>query len=151
MMMRIGLAAMLFCCVLNPAHANELQRVLLKEYHEALSHEDADTLTQLIADDAQIQIILEQDSEESLTLTLTRAEYIQQLRALWRFSESQAYSQSDLRWLTERDGFQVSLQQHERYQLFGETLEQKSRVRLGITTLNHTAYITRIEARTPGW
>lgn len=126
-------------------------RELLARYQTALNNEDDRALSAMIAVDATIQIRLQQEKQEDLQLTLSRDEFVQQLRALWRFSESQSYQQKNTRWHNFQQGARVLLEQTENYQLFGERLVQKSEIALQLSTVDGAARITSIRTTTQQW
>ncbi len=123
----------------------------LQDYARSLENQDIALLTDLIADDAEVQIIIEPEHEPAFTLTLNRHEYLQHLRTLWHFSDTQSYQQSGLTLHQAAQGMQASLQQREQYRLFGDTLTQHNRIRLTLQHRNETLVITHIEARTHQW
>lgn len=126
-------------------------KALMERYRQSLDQQDAEGLKRLISPDASIRLLLEQPEKEPLVLTLTRQEYLQQLRALWRFSETEAYELSDMRAANTNNGESVSFAQHERYQLLGETLNRQSAITLWASDDNDTPLILRIEALTREW
>lgn len=126
-------------------------RELLARYQTALENEDDRALSAMIAVDATIQIRLQQENQEDLQLTLSRDEFVQQLRALWRFSENQSYQQKNTRWHNLQQGARVQLEQTENYQLFGERLVQKSEITLQLSTVDGAARITSIRTTTQQW
>jgi hypothetical protein len=151
--MRYALQAMLIVLGLASSlggYADEY-RALLARYQAALEHEDEQALSAMITADATIEIHLQQAKEDDLRLTLSRDEFVQHLRALWRFSESQSYQQKNIRWHDSAQGASVRLEQTESYQLFGERLVQQSDVALQISVVGNATQITSIKTITQQW
>lgn len=121
---------------------------ILSQYRKALDQKDAESLSQLISPHAKVRLLLEQPRGEPLSLTLTRDEYLQQLRALWRFSDAETYSHADVRHAPGKGIHTVTLTQKETYQLFGQTLERNSQTRIRMTSVHDALVITDIEALT---
>lgn len=145
--MILTLRALLLLTISITAHADGPHDVLSR-YRSALQQQDATTLAALFRPGATIRIVIAAPNEEELVLTLTRDQYLQQLRALWRFALSQSYDQSDIHWARHGTSTEVSLRQIERYQLFGETLTQDAQVRMEIGADN---MITTINVQTLDW
>lgn len=125
--------------------------VLMDSYRTALDQQDTDGLAGLISQDATVRLLLEQPGKAPLALTLTRQEYLQQMRALWRFSETDTYKLSDARHARAEGAVTVAFTQLERYQLLGESLNRESDITLWIKDINGRALITRIEALVREW
>jgi len=124
---------------------------LLERYQHALHQQDSAALERLISPDARIRLLLEQPGKAPLALTLTRQEYIQQLRALWRFSESENYEISDTRRASTDGATTMTLTLNEQYELFGEALNRRSDMTLWVNGDNETPEIMRIEAFVREW
>lgn len=126
-------------------------QALMDSYRESLNQQDTAGLTRLISPDAGIRLLLEQPGKEPLALTLTRQEYLQQLRALWRFSETETYELSDTRHARNGESGTVAFTQLERYQLLGRSLNRQSAITLWVSDSNGHPQITRIEALVREW
>ncbi|HEX5676361.1 MAG TPA: nuclear transport factor 2 family protein [Alcanivorax sp.] len=137
----LGLAALASFAVASPK-----TEVLLEHYGDALQEQNAEALSSLFAPDAEVRLLLEQPGAEPLAITLTEDEHLQQLRALWRFSEEATYSLSDVTHSAGADVHRVQFTQTERYRLFGQTLHRDGRVRMRVRVTPGGLLITGIEA-----
>lgn len=126
-------------------------RPFLARYYQALTQQDEVTLAKMISADAPVSIVLSPPDRTPVTLTLTREEYLQHLHALWKFSSSHHTQQSGLNWQANANGYRVTLDQQETFQLFGEQLTQHSAVILQLTTTGSGLLITGISSHSDNW
>lgn len=145
--------AMMVLLLLLPAFAAAAPdtETVLERYQQALHQQDSAALERLISPDARIRLLLEQPGKAPLVLTLTRQEYLQQLRALWRFSESENYEISDTGRNRADGATTVTLTLRERYELFGEALNRHSAMTLWVNGDKVTPPVMRIEAHVREW
>lgn len=137
----LGLAALASFAAASPKPEG-----LLEHYGDALQQQNAEALSSLFAADAEVRLLLEQPGAELLAITLTEDEHLQQMRALWRFSEEATYSLSDVTYSAGADVYTVQFTQTERYRLFGQTLHREGRVRMQVRGTPDGLLITGIEA-----
>lgn len=86
----------------------------MQRYRAALQQEDVSALGHLIAADAHIRLTMEMPQQPSMTFTLTRAEFLQQQGALWRFSHQSSFTIDQV----QTQGQTLSFQQQSSYDLF---------------------------------
>lgn len=92
----------------------------LAEYQTALETRSHDALKALFADDVRIRIDLEEAGGPSQRFTLTRARFLQQIFALWRFASEQTYTFSRPQYADSEGGtLTITVTQTEQRQLFG--------------------------------
>lgn len=89
-------------------------------YGDALRQRRDGRLAELIAEDARFSQTFLDEGVPPLLITLTRAEYLQQLRALWRFATRTRYDLSQVRIGAAGDAVTVDLKQEETWELFGK-------------------------------
>lgn len=89
-------------------------------YGDALRQRRDDRLAELIAEDARFSQTFIDEGVPPLLITLTRAEYLQQLRALWRFATRTRYDLSQVRTTPAGDAVTLDLKQEETWELFGK-------------------------------
>lgn len=156
--MKSALPVLLFLVLANTAQAGEALDVRaandwFAQYGNALNARDATRLAGLF--DAQVPVVvhLAQDREQPLQFTLTRDEYLQQVRALWRFATEGRYELSKpALGAPETDGSRImTFTQKEQHALFGTLTQQSSELRLRLVRKDGGLRIAGIEARTVQW
>lgn len=123
------------------------------QYGAALNARDGARLASLIDVSVPVVVHLAQDKEAPLQFTLTRDEYLQQTRALWRFATEDRYELSKpVFGAPAADGSLVmSFSQKEQHLLFGTMTHQSSELRVRLRQKNGALRIEGIEARTTQW
>lgn len=147
---RIALAA-LISLLANFVHAASAPETLLTAYEQALAEQAPDKLAALLASDVRVRIMLTLDSGKTLGLTLTRDEYLQHQRTLWRFSSSHRHQLSATQFRDNGDNYRVELVQHDSYQLFGEQISQQSRIEMIVVDTGSGPLIRAITSHSHGW
>ncbi|GGJ87643.1 hypothetical protein GCM10007426_16140 [Alloalcanivorax dieselolei] len=131
-------------------HADVASR-LMERYVQALQQKDGAALATLLAADARIKVTLLMGREPPMVISLTRAEYLQQQRALWNFANDYAVTVSDRSVLEKGEGAAVTFEQKERYQLLQGTLNRNSQMTLRTESRDGKSAITEIQARIKQW
>lgn len=127
-------------------------RGILERYRVAMTQRDAGALERMILPDALIKVSLVKESEPNIVISLSRAEYLQQMRALWRFSSEQRYT-IDLRNVQEvgDNQWNVVLTQKDEYTLFGESIGQQSDIVMQCELHDGAIAISAIRTVTRQW
>ena len=86
-----------------------------------------------------------------MVVSLTRAEYLQQQRALWNFASDYTFTVDDLETQKVEQGWQLTFDQKERYLLFQEALNRDNRITLQTEIRDGKSVITAIHTRTRQW
>ncbi|MCD6061355.1 MAG: hypothetical protein K0S16_1666 [Moraxellaceae bacterium] len=146
-------AALLFCCstasVAQPATAEGEQ--LLARFAEALRQKDAAALARLIRPSAPVQILW-LDATPAKRFTITGADYVQQMRALWRFSREDRHEFSAVQWRHGSDGrLYARLEHRETRLLQGEASGQDDQLELEMARDSDGLRISRVQAGTKLW
>ncbi len=139
---------MLLCC---RAWADE-GSAWVERYTQAMNAQDSAALAELIADQATVVVTLTLGPQEApMVVTLTRAEYLQQQKALWRFAAGQTIAISDVRQTVSDEGLRVSLHQRETYQLFQQAFHQESDIVLTLQRFQGRYQVAHIRTRSRQW
>lgn len=124
----------------------------LAEFNAALQRHDSARLSAMIDAGAAITVQLLDGDEAPLQLTLTREEYLQQARALWRFATGTAYDNSNVGYAADAGGdLVISLDQDSRWKLFGTDTGQQSRLLIRLARRDGVARAIDIRATTRPW
>lgn len=124
----------------------------VERYTQAMKAQDSAALAELIADQATVVVTLTLGPQEApMVVTLTRAEYLQQQKALWRFAAGQTIAISDVRQTVSDEGLRVSLHQREIYQLFQQAFHQESDIVLTLQRFQGRYQVAHIRTRSRQW
>ena len=124
---------------------------LVEQFREALLQRNSTAVAALFAPDAQIKVTLLLEQEPPMVVSLTRAEYLQQQRALWNFASDYTFTVDDLETQKVEQGWQLTFDQKERYLLFQEALNRDNRITLQTEIRDGKSVITAIHTRTRQW
>lgn len=125
---------------------------LFEKYRSAMMQGDAGTLKRMIAPDALVKVSLVQKNEPNIVISLSRTEYLQQIRALWRFSSEQRYAIALLNVQeVGTDQWSLALTQKDEYKLFGESIGQNSDIVLQCELQDGAVVISAIRTVTRQW
>lgn len=127
-------------------------RQLLARYVAALQGHDRATLEALLAPDARIEVLW-LDATPAQHFTLSRAEYLQQLRATWRFGSAEKYEFGPITWTPEptTGALLASFRANESRLLFGSASGQRNDLVVRVAPVAGSWRITGIQARTQMW
>lgn len=122
------------------------------QYRTALNQRDNEHLARLVEAQAPVVVFLAQDQATPLRFTLTRDEYLQQTRALWRFSSADSYTLSKPEYEAGADGsLTVVFEQREQHVLFGTPTGQNSVLRVRLARQAGALHAIDINSRTTQW
>lgn len=124
----------------------------VERYTQAMKAQDSAALAELIEGQATVVVTLTLGpQEEPMVVTLTRAEYLQQQKALWRFAAGQTITISDVRQTVSDEGLRISLHQKETYQLFHQAFHQESDIVLTLQRFQGRYQVAHIRTRSRQW
>lgn len=126
-MTRLLIWLTLALCLSNTARADAAAQALMNRYQQALRAHDAATLEALIEDGVAIEVTWT-DVNPPQRFTLSKAEYLQQSRAAWRFGTLESYAFTAVDWQSGAGGvpLQGQFSVTERRTLFGKNSGQRS-------------------------
>ena len=134
----------------SPAQGDAPER-LMAQFRQALQQRDSAAVAALFAPDASVKVTLLMEQEAPMVVSLTRAEYLQQQRALWNFASDYSVTVDDLETQQAGSGWQLTFNQQERYRLFQGTLNRDNRIALQTEMRDGKTVITAIHTRTRQW
>ena len=149
-MRAITLLISMLLVLFSPAQADEPHR-LMEQFRQALQQRNSTAVAALFAPDASIKVSLLLEQEPPMVVSLTRAEYLQQQRALWHFASDYTFTVDDLETQKVEQGWQLTFDQKERYLLFQEALNRDNRITLQTEIRDGKSVITAIHTRTRQW
>lgn len=124
----------------------------VERYTQAMKAQDSAALAELIEGEATVVVTLTLGPQEApMVVTLTRAEYLQQQKALWRFAAGQTIAISDVRQTVSDEGLRISLHQKETYQLFQQAFHQESDIVLTLQRFQGRYQVAHIRTRSRQW
>ena len=149
-MRAITLLISMLLVLFSPAQADEPHR-LMEQFRQALQQRNSTAVAALFAPDASIKVTLLLEQEPPMVVSLTRAEYLQQQRALWHFASDYTFTVDDLETQKVEQGWQLTFDQKERYLLFQEAQNRDNRITLQTEIRDGKSVITAIHTRTRQW
>jgi hypothetical protein len=149
-MRAITLLIAMLLVLFSPAQAAGPDR-LMEQLRQALQQRDSAAVAALFASDARVKVTLLMEQEAPMVVSLTRAEYLQQQQALWNFASDYRFTVDDLEAQKVEQGWRLTFDQKERYQLFRDTLNRDNRITLQTEIRDGEHRITAIHTRTRQW
>ena len=124
----------------------------LQQYETAIRQQNLTAVEALLTDDLIIQLVLTPPGEEAITISLTRAEFLQHLRTLWSFSSAHILKIEKVR-VEQPQGNRTRVQFHqqEHYTLFGEDLHQVSDILIELRDEDDSTKVGALTVTTEGW
>lgn len=144
------LVGVIVCLISSLSQANE--KILFEQLQQALRKHDLKTLDSLIAPTTRVEVVWA-DVQPKQKFTLSKAQYLQQIRALWRFGTEDNYQFEHIKWQTSADtqNVQVFFRQIEKRQLFNQASGQRSDISLSLLKTGQTWQIIAINAEINMW
>ena len=124
----------------------------VKAYETVLRQQDNGLLASMLADDVTVQVTLLMADEEPMLISLTRDEFLQQQRALWLFASVHEFhfDKPVVRKVAD-EGWQVTVEQQERYELFRSSLNRENRIALVLEQRDDALLIKEIHTQSREW
>lgn len=124
----------------------------VKAYETVLRQQDNGLLASMLADDVTVQVTLLMADEEPMLISLTRDEFLQQQRALWLFASVHEFHFDKPVVRKDADeGWQVTVEQQERYELFRSSLNRENRIALVLEQRDDALLIKEIHTQSREW
>lgn len=125
---------------------------LLQRYFTALQKHDMRTLDSLITGNAPFKVEW-QDSTPPKHFTMTRHDYLQQVRATWHFGKQEQLDMSKVEWqaVPASKSLLARFRLRENRIILGTATGQESDIELQLSQENGMLKISRIQARTRTW
>ncbi|MCK0154200.1 hypothetical protein MWU49_10840 [Alcanivorax sp. S6407] len=145
--------AMLVLGITVTSHANSDDVVdFLVDYEQAIREQDNGKVAGMLADDVAVQVSMLTGNEAPTVISLSRDEFLQQQRLLWRFASAHSFTikKPDIRKAAD-EGWEVSFQMQEEYALFQTSLNRENSVRLRLVRRGDELVIQEIRTRSREW
>lgn len=125
---------------------------LLQRYFTALKQHDMRTLDSLITGNAPFKVEW-QDSTPPKHFTMTRHDYLQQVRATWHFGKQEQLDMSKVEWqaVPASKSLLARFRLRENRIILGTATGQENDIELQLSQENGVLKISRIQARTRTW
>ncbi|HNJ87393.1 MAG TPA: hypothetical protein PKU92_12480 [Agitococcus sp.] len=133
----------------SPSYADSLSKRastnLVKDFFKAAQQRDEKKLTNLLADNAQIQLTL---SKMGQTFSLSKAQYLQQIKSAWHFADNDKYQVSDLKYSLTQAGLlaTVNLKLNESRTMFAQNLNIEQNMEIKLMLIDDKAQISAIKS-----
>ena len=137
------------CLVASPSYADSLSKRasnnLVKDFFKAAQQRDEKKLTNLLADNAQIKLTL---SKMGQTFSLSKPEYLQQIKAIWHFADNEKYDISDLKYNLTQAGLlaTVNLKLNESRTIFEEQIKVEQNMEVELMLIDDKVQISAIKS-----
>lgn len=121
----------------------------LRQYFQLMRNHDRAALSAMIADDCKVEILF-MDSDPPMKFTLSKSDYLQQLKALWHFSREERYDIGPVRWQTDVASgvLQASLRETESRLILEGRLQQSNELELRLAQTTKGLRIIGIRTKT---
>ena len=137
------------CLVASPSYADSLSKRasnnLVKDFFKAAQQRDEKKLTNLLADNAQIKLTL---SKMGQTFSLSKPQYLQQIKAIWHFADNEKYDISDLKYNLTQAGLlaTVNLKLNESRTIFEEQIKVEQNMEVELMLIDDKVQISAIKS-----
>lgn len=143
---------MMLLCSLFASYTSANEKLLFEQFQQAMRQHNMKVLNSLIAPTANIKMVWA-DSEPKQKFTLSKAQYLQQVRALWRFGTEDSYQFEQVKWQQSDDAnkAQFTFRQTEKRVLFTNASGQRSDVSLQLIKVGQSWQIVAMNAEISLW
>jgi len=137
------------CLITSPSYADSLSKRasnnLVKDFFKAAQQRDEKKLTNLLADNAQIKLTL---SKMGQTFSLSKPQYLQQIKAIWHFADNEKYDISDLKYNLTQAGLlaTVNLKLNESRTIFEEQIKVEQNMEVELMLIDDKVQISAIKS-----
>jgi ketosteroid isomerase-like protein len=154
-MKRILLPSLLATALLgSTAEADQLDQGtasrFVDAFYKAVQRHDLAAVSSMIDDNAKIEVLwVEADPPQKFVLS--KADFLQQMRANWHFATSDSYQLRNLNVSRENGIATVTVQENESRILFGTKAGQNNQLQIRLTGENESPRIAAISSKTVLW
>jgi len=137
----------------DPAPDQSAALHFLDDFYAALKQHDASALSGMIAGTAPV-VVLFDDGDGEQTFTLSKAEYLQQVRAVWHFASDESYSVKDISYHAAASAGApavVSLVDSESRTILDNPSGQRNRMEISLAATQGRIMIVAIKTHTVIW
>ena len=129
--------------LLNKSSANQF----LQDFYKAVKKHDYKKLDLMVANNAQIKWHLVKMEQ---TFSLSKADYLQQIKASWHFASQENFDLKDVNYTTTQEGISgtLSLKVIESKEILGEKLSQEQTMEMGLVVADDMIKLSELKAKT---
>ena len=129
--------------LLNKSSANQF----LQDFYKAVKKHDYKKLDSMVANNAQIKWHLVKMEQ---TFSLSKADYLQQIKASWHFASQENFDLKDVNYTTTQEGISgtLSLKVIESKEILGEKLSQEQTMEMGLVVADDMIKLSELKAKT---
>ena len=129
--------------LLNKSSANRF----LQDFYVAVKKHDYKKLDLMVADNAQIKWHLVKMEQ---TFSLSKADYLQQIKASWHFASQENFDLKDVNYTTTQEGLSgtLSLKVIESKEILGEKISQEQTMEMGLVVADDMIKLSELKAKT---
>ena len=113
----------------------------------AVKKHDYKKLDLMVADNAQIKWHLVKMEQ---TFSLSKADYLQQIKASWHFATQEKFDLKDVNYTTTQEGLSgtLSLKVIESKEILGEKISQEQTMEMGLVVADDMIKLSELKAKT---
>lgn len=129
--------------LLNKSSANQF----LQDFYKAVKKHDYKKLDLMVANNARIKWHLVKMEQ---TFSLSKADYLQQIKASWHFASQENFDIKDVNYTTTQEGLSgtLSLKVVESKEILGEKLTQEQTMKMGLVVADDMIKLSELKAKT---
>lgn len=119
----------------------------IKDFYQAVQQRDEKKLNTMLADDAKIHIYLLKMEQG---FTLSKSDYLQQVKAAWYFGRHEKYQLKDIKYTLTQAGLSasLSLKVNESRVIFEENLSQEHEMVVDLVLIDEQIKIAALKTKT---
>jgi hypothetical protein len=136
----------------NMAHANSIlnkssANKFIQDFYSAVKKHDYKKLDLMVADNAKIKLHLLKMEQ---TFTLSKADYLQQIKANWHFATQENFELKDINYTTTQEGLSgtLSLKMIESKEILGEKSSQEHTMEMGLVVADDAIKLSELNTKT---
>ncbi len=138
-----GFSGQVYSAEIDQANVNGF----ISSFYQAIHKHDMATVSKMIDDQVTIKIILAETTPQQ-TFTLTKADYLQQWKATWRFASDEKYELKNVKVSTVNGLAVVSLQEKQNRVFFGKKTVQENDLNITLNNNQNRLKIVAINSNT---
>ena len=129
--------------LLNKSSANKF----IQDFYRAVKKHDYKKVDLMVADNAQIKLHLLKMEQ---TFTLSKADYLQQIKASWHFASQENFDLQNINYTTTQEGLSgtLSLKMIESKEILGEKISQEQTMEMGLVVADDMIKLSELKAKT---
>ncbi|MBH1971045.1 hypothetical protein FK216_07465 [Moraxellaceae bacterium AER2_44_116] len=129
--------------ILNKSSANKF----IQDFYSAIKKHDYKKVDLMVADNAKIKLHLLKMEQ---TFTLSKADYLQQIKANWHFATQEQFDLKDINYITTQEGLSgtLSLKLIESKEILGEKSSQEHTMEIGLVVADDMIKLSELKSKT---